>query len=84
MLMVISTGLPVILRGLKTLELRMERHATNAQQIAEALQAHPRVKRVYFPGHASHPGHEIAKAQMTGFGGMVSFELEGTLEEVMA
>ena len=69
------------LRGLKTLELRMERHAINAQKIAEALESHPRVKRVYFPGLTSHPGHEIAKAQMTGFGGMVSFELDGTLEE---
>lgn len=69
------------LRGLKTLELRMERHAVNAQKIAEALEKHPRVKRVYFPGLASHPGHAIAKAQMTGFGGMVSFELDGTLEE---
>jgi cystathionine beta-lyase/cystathionine gamma-synthase len=69
------------LRGLKTLELRMERHAINAQKIAEALEAHPRVKRVYFPGLSSHPGHAIAKEQMTGFGGMVSFELDGTLEE---
>lgn len=69
------------LRGLKTLELRMERHASNAQKIAEALEQHPRVRRVYFPGLASHPGHAIAKAQMIGFGGMVSFELDGTLEE---
>ncbi len=69
------------LRGLKTLELRMERHAVNAQKIAEALEQHPRVKRVYFPGLDSHPGHAIAKAQMTGFGGMVSFELDGTVEE---
>ena len=69
------------LRGLKTLELRMDRHAINATKIAEALEKHPRVKRVYFPGLTSHPGHEIAKAQMTGFGGMVSFELDGTLEE---
>lgn len=72
------------LRGLKTLELRMERHAINAQKIADALQAHPRVKRVYFPGLPSHPGHELAKTQMTGFGGMVSFELDGTLEEASA
>lgn len=72
------------LRGLKTLELRMERHAINAQKIAEALEAHPRVKRVYFPGLASHPGHRIAKEQMTGFGGMVSFELDGTLEDASA
>lgn len=69
------------LRGIKTLELRMERHAQNAAAIAEALLAHPRVKRVYYPGLPSHPGHEVAKKQMTGFGGMVSFELDGTLEE---
>lgn len=69
------------LRGIKTLELRMDRHAQNAAAIAEALLAHPRVKRVYYPGLPSHPGHEIAKRQMTGFGGMVSFELDGTLEE---
>lgn len=72
------------LRGVKTLELRMERHAQNAAAIAEALLAHPRVKRVYYPGLASHPGHDIAKRQMTGFGGMVSFELDGTLDEASA
>ncbi len=69
------------LRGLKTLELRMERHAETAVKVAEALTRHPRVKQVYFPGLPSHPGHAIARAQMTGFGGMVSFELDGTLEE---
>jgi cystathionine beta-lyase/cystathionine gamma-synthase len=69
------------LRGIKTLELRMERHAQNAAAIAAALGAHPKVKRVYYPGLASHPGHEVAKRQMTGFGGMVSFELDGTIEE---
>ena len=72
------------LRGLKTLELRMQRHADNAEAIADALNGHPRVKRVYFPGLASHPGHEIARQQMTGFGGMVSFELDGTVEEVVS
>jgi cystathionine beta-lyase/cystathionine gamma-synthase len=72
------------LRGLKTMELRMIRHAENAAAIAEALDAHPLVRRVYFPGLASHPGHEIARKQMTGFGGMVSFELDGTVEEVAA
>lgn len=72
------------LRGLKTLELRMERHAQNAHAIATALAAHPLVKRVYFPGLADHPGHEIATRQMTGFGGMVSFELDGTVEEVVS
>ncbi len=72
------------LRGLKTLELRMQRHADNAEAIAEALRAHPLVRRVYYPGFADHPGHEIARRQMTGFGGMVSFELEGSVEEVVA
>ncbi|HUJ40527.1 MAG TPA: PLP-dependent aspartate aminotransferase family protein [Candidatus Acidoferrales bacterium] len=72
------------LRGLKTMELRVERHAENAAAIARALEGHGLVRRVYFPGLASHPGHEIARRQMTGFGGMVSFELEGTVEEVRA
>ena len=72
------------LRGLKTLELRMDRHAENATRVAEALTRHPRVKRVYFPGLASHPGHDIARRQMTGFGGMVSFELDGTVDEACA
>jgi len=72
------------LRGLKTLELRMQRHQENARAIAEALDAHPLVRRVYYPGLPSHPGHEIATRQMTGFGGMVSFELDGTLDEVVS
>lgn len=72
------------LRGLKTLELRMERHAETAVRVAEALAAHPRVKQVFFPGLPTHPGHAIARAQMTGFGGMVSFELDGTLAEAEA
>ena len=72
------------LRGLKTLELRMQRHADNAEAIAEALRGHPLVRRVYYPGFADHPGHEIARRQMTGFGGMVSFELEGSVDEVAA
>jgi cystathionine gamma-lyase len=69
------------LRGLKTLDLRMERHQSNARRIAEVLAEHPRVRRVYYPGLPTHPGHAIAMAQMTGFGGMVSFELEGTADE---
>jgi cystathionine gamma-synthase/cystathionine gamma-lyase len=72
------------LRGLKTLELRMQRHAENADAIARALDAHPLVRRVYFPGLPQHPGHAIARRQMTGFGGMVSFELEGTVDEVVS
>ncbi len=72
------------LRGLKTLELRMERHAQNAAAVAAALDAHSRVTRVHYPGLPSHPGHDIAKRQMTGFGGMVSFELDGTPDEAAA
>ena len=72
------------LRGLKTLELRMLRHAENAEAVANALARHPRVRRVYFPGLPAHPGHDIARRQMTGFGGMVSFELAGTLDEASA
>src|SRR5580692_6275787 len=72
------------LRGLKTLELRMQRHEQNAIAIANSLNGHPLVRRVYFPGLPDHPGHEIAKKQMTGFGGMVSFELDGTTDEVVS
>ncbi len=62
----------------------MQRHEENAIAIANALNGHPLVKRVYFPGLASHPGHDIARKQMSGFGGMVSFELKGTKDEVVA
>jgi cystathionine gamma-lyase len=72
------------LRGLKTLELRVLRHAENAAAIAAALDAHPLVRRVYHPGLPDHPGHEIARRQMTGFGGIVSFELDGTVDEVVS
>ncbi len=72
------------LRGLKTLELRMQRHAENADAIARALDEHPLVRRVYFPGLPQHPGHAVARRQMSGFGGMVSFELEGTVDEVVS
>ena len=72
------------LRGLKTLELRVQRHADNAEAIALALESHPRVTRVYFPGLPDHPGHDIAVRQMTGFGGMVSFELDGSVDDVAA
>jgi cystathionine gamma-synthase/cystathionine gamma-lyase len=72
------------LRGLKTLELRMQRHEENAAAIAHALDGNPLVRRVYFPGLPDHPGHEIARRQMSGFGGMVSFELDGTIDEVAA
>ena len=72
------------LRGLKTLELRMQRHADNAEAVSRALHGHPLVRRVYYPGLPDHPGHDIATRQMTGFGGMVSFELEGTVDEVVS
>jgi len=69
----------LVLRGTKTLPLRMERHNHNAQAIAEYLEAHPKVTRVFYPGLASHPQHALAKRQMRGFGGLISFEL-GSLE----
>jgi cystathionine gamma-synthase len=65
------------LRGIKTLALRMERHCTNAAVVAEYLGSHPAVDQVYYPGRPGHPGHEIARAQMRDFGGMVSFTLRG-------
>lgn len=65
------------MRGAKTLALRMREHARNAQAVAEFLESHPEVERVYYPGLASHPQHELAKRQMSGFSGMVSFVLRG-------
>ena len=65
------------LRGLKTLHLRMARHCENAERVASFLAEHPRVSKVHFPGHPSHPGHAVAKKQMSCMGGMVSFELKG-------
>ncbi|HUK28122.1 MAG TPA: PLP-dependent aspartate aminotransferase family protein [Candidatus Acidoferrales bacterium] len=70
------------LRGLKTLTLRMEKHNSNAMKIAEHLEKHHKVKRVYYPGLRSHPQHELAKHQMSGFGGMMCFELESEKEAV--
>ncbi len=72
------------LRGLKTLELRMERHAQNAAAIAALLVSHPAVRRVYYPGLSNHPGHDTAQRQMSGFGGMVSCELDGSVDDVVA
>ncbi len=68
-------------RGLKTLPARMERHNRNAAQVAAFLEKHPRVARVLYPGLTSHPDHEIAARQMCGFGGMVTFEVQGGLPE---
>ena len=66
----------LVLRGIKTLGIRMERHSYNGEKIAHFLRAHPAVKKVYWPGFTDHPGHGIAKSQMHGFGGMISFELQ--------
>ena len=65
----------LVLRGVKTLAVRMERHCENARAVAGFLDSHERVQRVFYPGLAGHPGHELAAAQMRDFGGMVSFEL---------
>ncbi len=70
------------LRGLKTLELRVRRHEQNAAAIAQAAQRHPAVKRVHYPGLPQHPGHEIARRQMSGFGGVVSLELNADAAQV--
>jgi len=67
----------LFVRGLKTLPVRMERHQFNAMRIAQYLSFHPKVARVWYPGLRIHPQHELARKQMTGFGGMVSFELKG-------
>jgi len=67
-------------RGLKTLALRMERHNRSGQAVAEFLAGHPKVPRVHYPGLPSHPDHAVARRQMSGFGGVVSFEVEGGLE----
>jgi cystathionine beta-lyase len=67
----------LVLRGIKTLHLRMERHCQNALEVAKFLQSHPKVGKVYYPGLEDHPGHETAKKQMKGFGGMLSFNTKG-------
>ncbi|HEV3154097.1 MAG TPA: cystathionine gamma-synthase [Candidatus Baltobacteraceae bacterium] len=72
------------MRGAKTLALRMREHAKNAQAVAEFLEGHPEVERVFYPGLPSHPQHELAKRQMSGFGGMVSFMLKGPEERAIA
>ena len=72
----------MVLRGLKTLALRMERHSANALHIAAWLERHPKIERVIYPGLPSHPQHELARRQMRGFGGMVAVVLRGDLAEV--
>ncbi len=69
-----------IIRGLKTFEVRMERHCANAMKVAKWLAAHPKVEKVYYPGLEDHEGYEIAKKQMKNFGGIMSFELKGGFE----
>ena len=82
------TGAPfdsfMTLRGLRTLHARLKVHGENALQIAVALNDHPAVKKVYYPGLSSHPQHEIARRQQTGFGAMLSFELRGGIPNVCA
>ncbi len=73
----------LLLRGLKTLSLRMERHNFNGMEVAKFLWKHPKVKRVHYPGLSCHPQHSIAKKQMKGFGGVVSFEIKGDIEKTM-
>lgn len=80
------TGAPfdsfLTLRGLRTLDVRIQRHAKNANKVVQYLNSHPLVEKVYFPGLADHPGHEIAKKQQTGFGSMISFKIKGDVETV--
>tara|TARA_Y100000310_G_scaffold337700_1_gene425441 strand:- start:715 stop:1875 length:1161 start_codon:yes stop_codon:yes gene_type:complete len=71
----------MVARGIKTLAVRMEKHASNAKALAEFLEKHARVKKVVYPGLASHPQHDLASQQMSGYGGMLTFELDGSLED---
>jgi methionine-gamma-lyase len=67
----------LLVRGLKTLAIRMQRHEENAMEVAKYLSFHPKIRRVWYPGLSTHPHHALAKKQMTGFGGIVSFEIKG-------
>jgi cystathionine gamma-lyase/cystathionine beta-lyase len=71
----------LVIRGIKTLHLRMERHCSNGEKIAHFLRTHSKVEKVYWPGFEDHPNHAIAKKQMKGFGGMISFVVKGNIEE---
>ena len=71
----------LVLRGLKTLHVRMERHCDNAEALASWLSEHPKVSKVHYPGLPDHPGHGVARAQMARFGGMLSLELDGSVEQ---
>ena len=74
----------LVLRGLKTLAVRMDRHCDNAEKVVEFLQGHPQVTQVHYPGLAGHPGHEVAARQMRRYGGMVSFQVRGGEEQAVA
>ena len=74
----------LVLRGVKTLGIRMQRHAENAGKVVEFLATHPKVVKVTYPGLSSHPQHQLAKRQMSGFGGMATFEIRGGLESARA
>ncbi len=74
----------LVMRGIKTLHVRMEKHASNAMEIAKFLEKHPKVERVLYPGLESHPQHAVARKQMSGFGGMVTFFIKGGLTEARA
>ncbi len=71
----------LVLRGIKTLHIRMERHCYNGRKVAEFLKTHPKIDKIYWPGFTDHPNHEIAKKQMKDFGGMISFSLKGNKQE---
>ncbi len=71
----------LVLRGIKTLHLRMERHCFNGRKVAEYLKNHPRIEKIYWPGFEDHPNHDIAKKQMRDFGGMISIVLKGADKE---
>ena len=72
----------LVLRGIKTLAVRMREHEKNALFLAKFLEQHPKVKRIYYPGLPSHEQYDLAKSQMSGFGGMISLELKGGFSEV--
>jgi cystathionine gamma-synthase len=74
----------LVMRGVKTLAVRMDRHSANASRVAELLTAHPKVVQVYYPGLPDHPGHEVAAKQMRAFGGMVSFRVAGGEQAAVA
>ncbi len=74
----------LVLRGIKTLAVRMDRHGENAEAVVDMLATHPRVRQIHYPGLPDHPGHDIAAKQMRGFGGMVSFQIEGGEDAAVA